>query len=271
MLSNSQFWAVHEGISMAIDYYATFPCKVRETISDADMLRMEKARDRANMVLDLMRKDPNTDLTKPESEWTFKTTVLGPDGPQESEIRIADALLEAAPLQELAVHCRDCQVNLQSADFGCGGAIRYPISEQAENWLLSRLPADLNTHAGQLLLRAIADFNYDGACIDAARGRKELYEATTAPERKWGGFFSKKTRITSSQILHMTFAVGSLQPTHAKMVAYFLGFLNDAFEVVSTPETMQQVADDDRTIELKQFFSLAALAGANGTSVLVDA
>ena len=256
---------------MSIDYYATFPCKVREAVSNEDLLRMEKAKNRAVTVLEIMRNDPNVGRTKPESEWTFKAIALGPDGPKETEIRIADALLEAAPLQELAVHCQNCPANLLSDDFGCGGAVHYPITAQAESWLLSRLPADLSTLAGQLLSKAIKDFNYDGACIDAARGRKELYESTTAPERKWGGFFSKKTRITSSQILHMTFAVGSLESAHAKMLAYFLGFLNDAFEIVTSPETVRQLDDDERIVELKHFYSLAALAGTSNVPVFVDA
>jgi hypothetical protein len=260
-----------EGGTMAIDYRATFPCKVREAISDSELSRMEKARIRANTVLELMRNDPDVDQTKPESEWTFRTVVIGPDGPRETEIRIADAFLEAAPLKELSVHCQNCPANLRSDDFGCGGAIHYPITARAESWLLSRLPADLSTRAGQFLISAIKDFNYDGAFIDRLRGRKGAYESTVAPERKWGGFFSKKARITSSQILHMTFAVGDLGPAHAKMVAYFLGFLNDAFEVTTSSETERQPEDDEGIVELKYFYSLAALAGTSNVGVLVDA
>ncbi|WP_035051680.1 hypothetical protein [Andreprevotia chitinilytica] len=256
---------------MAIDYYGLFPCKVRETISDADLLRMEKARNRANAVLDLMRNNPQTATDKPESEWTFKAVVLGPNGPQETEMRIADLLAEAAPLEALAGHCANCPANVRSADFGCGGGIHYPITAQAERWLLSRLPDDLNSAPGQLLIRAIADFGFDGADIDAARNRKELYEAGKPLERKWGGFFSGKTRITSSQILHMAFGVGSLQPAHAKLIAYFLGFVNDDFNIADNPANQPQRGDDDRTVEMKYFFSVAAHSGTNNVAVLVDA
>ncbi|MEI8363257.1 MAG: hypothetical protein WCG35_08565 [Betaproteobacteria bacterium] len=256
---------------MAIDYYASFPCKVREAFSDEDLLKMEKARNRATTVLNLMRNNPQVDPKKPESEWSFKTVVLGPDGPQEMEMRISDLLTEAAPLQELAPHCVNCPYNLRSADFGCGGAIHYPISTQAEQWILSRLPDDLSTHRGQLLTRAINDFHFDGTGIDAARNRKELYESVTPPERKWGSFFSKKTRITSSQILHMSFCVGNLQATHSKLIAYFLGFLNDDFELFDNPDNLQNSENDDSTIELKYFYSVAALAGANGMGVFVEA
>jgi hypothetical protein len=177
---------------MSIDYYATFPCKVRDSISNADLLRMEKARNRANLTLDLMRNDPKTDRSKPESEWSFELVVLGPNGPQEMEVRISDLLAEAAPLKELARHCVDCPGNLLSGDFGCGSTIHYPITSQAERWLLSRLPADLGSPAGQLLTRALTEFGWDGASIDAARGRKELYQSATPMVRKWGSLLFQK-------------------------------------------------------------------------------
>jgi len=256
---------------MAIDYYGSFPCKVREAVSDADLLRMEKAHHRASMVLDLMRGDPQVDRSKPESEWSFNTVVLGPGGPRETEVRISDLLAEAAPLGDLAGNCANCPVNVRSAAFGCGGTISYPITAQAERWLLSRLPADLNAPVGKLLTRAIADFNFDGAPIDAARRRRDLYETDTPCERKWGGFLSKKTRITSSQILQMAFGVGSLQSAHAKLVAYFLGYVNDDFRIVNDPLNRPQPGDDNLVVQMKNFLSVAALAGANRASVFIDA
>ncbi|NHQ87356.1 hypothetical protein HA050_14665 [Iodobacter sp. HSC-16F04] len=257
---------------MGIDYYGCFPCKVREAVSDADLLRMEKARNRALSVLEIMRNNPQTDnKSKPESDWSFKMVVLGPDGPEETEMRIADLLLEAAPLEQLAHHCSGCPANIRSVDFGCGGAIHYPISAQAERWLLSRLPSDLNSPRGFLLKQAIADFNFDGLAIDTVRNRQDLYESSKPEERKWGSFFSKKTRITSSQILHMAFCVGSLQAQHAKLVAYFLGFLDDDFSIANDSANLPQPGDDDRTIELKSFFAVASLAGVNEVSVFIDA
>ena len=256
---------------MAIDYYGSFPCKVRETVSDVDLLRMEKARNRAAITLDLMRNDPHVDKSKPETDWTFKTVVIGPSGPRQTEMRISDCLAEGAPLESLARNCLGCHANVRSRDFGCGGAIHYPLSAQAERWLVSRLPDDLHSPRGHLLTLAIADFKYDGAGIDAARGRNELYESSVPIERRWGGFFSKKTRITSSQILHMAFAVGSIQAAHAKLIAYFLGFLNDSFAVADSPADSPQPSDDDRTKELKFFFATAALAGTSDVPLFIDA
>ncbi|WP_028103729.1 hypothetical protein [Pseudoduganella violaceinigra] len=256
---------------MAIDYFASFPCQVREAVSDADLLRMIKARNRASMVAEVMRKDPKVDKSKPESDWTFQTIMQRPEGPEETQMRIGDLIEESAPLNALKQHCVACPANVRNDDFGCGGAVHYPLSASTERWLVSRLPDDLDSPRGLLLTRAINDFQFDGAAIDAARGRKELYEANLPAERKWGGFFSKKTRITSSQILHMAFNVGDLAPAHAKLVAYFLGFLNDDFSPKDNLDDSPQPGDEQGVAELKYFFIAAALAGLNEVQMLVDA
>lgn len=256
---------------MSIDYFGSFSCKVRETIIDENLLDLVKSKNRVNMVLNIMRKEPSSNNQKPESEWTFKTMRIGHEGPQETEVRIADEIIKIAPLDALAVSCKNCPFNLRFTDFGCGGAINYPISARAERWLLSKLPSDLNSRVGHFLTSALNDFGYDGACIDKLRGNSELYEAKSPAERKWGGFFSKKTRVTSSQILHITFAVGSLEATHAKMVAYFLGFLNDSFEVVNSSANQPEPEDDISITQLKQFYLIAAIAGSNQTPVFIDA
>lgn len=70
----------------------------------------------------------------------------------------------------------------------------------------------------------------------------------------------------------MSFAVGNLQPTHAKLIAYFLGYLSDDFRsIADDPNNQPQPGDDDITIEMKLFFSAAALACVNDIPVFVDA
>jgi hypothetical protein len=256
---------------MAIDYFSLFPCKVREALPGDELLTKIKMRNQANMVLDVMRNDPQVSGSGPESEWKVKTVTFSSDGPKERVVSISDLLREAAPLDALGVHCSGCAANVRNTTFGCGGAIHYPISAEAEHWLLSRLPSDLSSPRGSLLTRAIADFRYDGAVIDAGRRRKEIYAAGEPVERQWGGFLRKKTRINSSQMLQMSFAVGNLPAAHAKLVAYIVGFLNDAFDVANTPMNLPQPEDDAAIIEFKQFFRVAALAGAQNLSVFVDA
>lgn len=256
---------------MSIDYYGQFPCEVRRKVSSADLLRMEKAANRAITVRDLMRQEPAAMAGIPESEWTFKAVVMGPSGPQESTVRIADLLAEAAPLADLSSACKGCPHNVHKRNFGCGGAIRYPISANAEAWLLSRLPSDLKSPAAALLMRAIDDFGYDGADIDRARSRKELYELDRPLQRKWGGLFTRKATVTSSQILQMAFGLGSLQPAHAKMVAYFAGYVDDQFQAMTSAAELPAPEDDTIVAEMKLFLLVAARAGTSNTGVYIDA
>jgi hypothetical protein len=257
---------------MAVDYYVLFPCEVRKQISNENLLRMEKAKARAETVLQILRNNPGEHRNKPESEWSFGMVQLGPNGQKEEvELRVADLLAEAAPLKQLAVYCNSCSANMLRTDFGCGGAIHYPLTRQAEQWLVSRLPDDLNTPCGFLLQQAIQDFKYNGVNIDAARVRDDLYEMKSPAVRYWGRFFSRKIRITSSQILQMMFDVGSFLPAHAKMLAYFLGYIDDEFKPANRMDNSPQPNDDSKTNALKTFCSSIAFAGVNGFEVLVDA
>lgn len=256
---------------MSIDYYVTYPCKVRESVSDVELLNMEKSYNQASMVLDMMRNDPKTDKSIPESEWSFTTITRGPNGDEKVNVKIYDLFAEALPLPELSKHCNNCSANLLNLNFGCGGVINYPISRQSESWLISRLPENLDSQAGKLLLQAISDFSYDGKNIDDNRSRTDLYESSQCLERRWGGFFSKKTTISSSSILQMSFTVGSLQAAHAKMIAYFLGFLNDDFKPSGDASIQPQQNDDQSTADLKRFYLASSFAGINGFSVFIDA
>lgn len=251
---------------MTIDYYVQFPCKVRGQTSDADLLRMEKARNRARLVLETMRQDGKK-RDEPESEWTLTVNVMGPQGLQTSELKVSDMLAEAAPLQALAQHCRGCPANLQQRDFGCGGAIRYPIQPATEQWLLSRLPDDLKSARGNLLMNAIKDLGYDGTGVD--RSRKELYVNDAPVQRSWGGWLSKKT-VTSSQALQMLFFVGSLQPAHAKMVSFFFGFTDGAMRPRPGGENEARDGDPRGIAEFKQFLNAAAYAGQNEVGLMID-
>jgi hypothetical protein len=255
---------------MSFDYYIQYPCKVRESASDEELLQMEKSKNRAEYVLNLMRNDPKTDKSIPESEWTFQVMVQRPEGLEEKRVKIVDLLAESVPLKSLSVNCKGCTANIKQVDFGCGGAINYPLTAATEKWLISMLPEDINSQAGKLLQMAINDFNFDGKAIDASRNRKDLYESSVPEIRKWGSFFSKKTSISSSQILHMIMNVGNLQPAHAKLVAYFLGYINDSFECIDKNENRPTNNDDRGVGQFKELFMAMSFAGTKGYSVFVD-
>lgn len=255
---------------MAIEYYGSFPCKVRKSVSDQELLRMERARSRAQTALQRLASMPGHEDNS-QANLTVKIVVLGREGEQVTQASIDDLLREAAPLDELAVSCTGCPANIRHADFGCGGSIHYPISARAEDWLLARLPEDLQSAAGMLLTHAATEFGFDGAVIDAVRDRRDFYAARAAAVREWERAPREKLRVTSSQILQMTFAAGSLQPAHAKLVALFLGFLNDHGFPSEDPDNRPLPEDDPTITELKHFFACAALAGACDVPMMIDA
>jgi hypothetical protein len=243
---------------------------VREQIADTQLLQMLKSRDRANIVLDVMRKNPKTDRSKPESEWTAILRVQGPNGVVSQQLKMGDLLAESRPLDALSVHCNGCTANLQRTAFGCSGVIHFPIPPEAEEWLVSRLPDDLGGVLGKLLLKALAEFKWDGAPIDASRSRDDLYSLKKPVERKWGAFLSKKT-VNSSQLLQILLGVGSMQPSHAKMVAFFFGFLTDSFKIDERPINEAAPTDNRGIVEFKLFLGAAALAGTANVPLLIDA
>lgn len=255
---------------MAIDYYGSFPCEVREKVSDEELLALQKAKYRAETIREMKRSDPE-EGGRNASEWTVNLIVNGPNGSTETTLHYSDLLAESAPLEELRVHCEGCPHKLWQRDFGCGGAIHYPISLKAERWLVSRLPDNLKERRGVLLVRAIEEFGFDGKVVENERGRGDLYESRLPISRLWGNRLFGRTSITSNQILAMIFRVGSLNATHAKLIAYFLGFVGDEFEPDDLSRNRPQ-EDDDKTIsEMKAFFTIAARAGTAGAPVFIDA
>ncbi len=255
---------------MAIDYHGVFPCKVRESVPDEGLLQMQKARSRALAALEAARSDPSLSAQPPESI-AIKVVVLRPDGPEEVTTTAAELLQQAAQLTELAIHCGDCPANVRKTDFGCGGAIHYPLSEKGERWLLSRLPANMKSPAGQMLRKAIENFQFDGAPIRKLRGNPQFCASSVPQVRRWGRFFAGKFHVTSDQILHMAFGVGSLQSMHAKLLAYFLGYLDDRFELSGDSADLVRPEDDQTTLEFKFFLAVAALAGTSDIPVHIDA
>jgi len=253
---------------VAIDYFVQYPCKVRTAITEAELLRMVKSRARATAMRDALRSDPRTDKNIPESDWKVIVRTMGPHGPSDTSMKISDLLKDSAPLDALAGYCAGCPANLQRRDFGCGGAIHYPITAAAEQWLVGRLPKDADDARLQLFLRACKQFGFDGAAIDAARKRKELYEASAPIERTWEKSFFSRVRVKSSQLLQMLVGEGSLDAARALLGADLLGFTN--------PETAQDnpvrtAQHDERTQEFTHFLNAAAFAGRHGVALLVDA
>src|SRR5690606_18251401 len=83
-----------------------------------------------------------------------------------------DLLDEAAILDEFAPHCVGCPANLAGKAYGCVGYINYPISNEAEIWLLEQLPDVRDPMLFIMLIRGIQEIGYSGQ--EARRLRNEV-------------------------------------------------------------------------------------------------
>lgn len=254
---------------MSIDYLIQYPCKVRESVSDHDLIRMQKSRDRVKLAMDLLSEDP--ELYFDEANQFAAMHVLGLTEPPEQNIVITDLLADATTLEALSGHCKGCPANLRDTAFGCGGTIHHPIMEGVERWLVSRLPDDLKTLAGRILLKAIKDFRFDGAEVDADRVRKGLYAAGQPVMRKWNRSLGRTTWLSSSQVLHMLVGSGPLSPIHAKLVCWFLGFLDADMKPELREDDLAAASDASGVVQFKMFLAAAAFAGTNGYHLFLDA
>lgn len=237
-----------------------------------DLLRMQRARERANASIAALSGHPRRGPGVQELERAAALQTLGSDGLTGQKLKIADAIAKAASLDSLSGHCNGCPANLRGTAFGCGGAIQYPISREAEQWLVSRLPDDLRSEPGRILLLAIQDLGFNGAAVDASRSESLVFAANAPVLRRWGGFFSReKTWISSSQVLHMLVGAGNLSPIHAQLVCWCLGFLDAEMKPEHSVDNMPAASDAQGVIQFKMFLAAATFAGANGHHLFVDA
>jgi hypothetical protein len=131
------------------------------------------------------------------------------------------AKLAEAPIDENqhAANCRTCK--LLGRPFACVGVIPTPLPAKVEEWLVHRLPDDIESVGGFLLRKAIGDFGYDGARARDLRKAGRL-EAPGPFERHYGPFF-RRFVVSSEQILEELLCAGDIAPSHALAVLMHLG------------------------------------------------
>jgi hypothetical protein len=114
--------------------------------------------------------------------------------------------------------CPAC--SLLPEPFTCLGLVPTPLSARAEEWLVSRLPEDIESVGGFLLRKAIGDFGYDGAKARELRKANRL--AAPGPyERHYGPFF-RRFAVSSEQILEELLCAGDIAPSHALAILMHL-------------------------------------------------
>lgn len=251
---------------MAIDYMIKYPCNVRKVVTDEQLLGLLKQKYRGEIAIEQVRTGrPHLSLQQ-ILEYKMTVLVMTAQGKQEQrQIPLSQIVAQAAPLEKLSVHCTGCPANLNksAASFGCTGAIHYPISKKTEEWLVARLPDNVDAPSLSLLFKYLADFDINGAPVDSQRGRREVYELKAPIIRKWGGWLSKKT-VSSSQIIHMLVMMGALEPAQTIIESQLLNF-SDIQPAAAGAQEEPGVA------QFKSFMASAAFAGKAGSGLFIDA
>jgi hypothetical protein len=212
---------------MAIDYLLGMSCKPQQVLGAERLVALHRTRILARSALAHMREDG--DAREPK-EIEIQLTMRNPDGDSARGVTLQDLLNESAPLDEVAEQCKQCPAELPR-EFACHRRIRYPIPERVEQWLMARLPENLQCTAGALLVRSMGELGWDGEPAKKLRAAGTTYfESRVAYGVRWesaGGEADNggHIEISSDQLFQMMFMVGALNPAHCLMLALFCGVI----------------------------------------------
>jgi hypothetical protein len=261
---------------MAIDYVLAMGCEPQRLLGVGHLVELHRTRILARSALAHMRADGEE---RSPGEIEIQLTMRKPEGDSARGVTLQDLLDEARPLDEVAHHCGTCPAGL-SREFACHRRIRYPIPDHVEQWMMARLPANLGTTAGALLVRGLGEFAWDGAPTAKLRASGTTYfESRVAYGVRWEGP-DGNTEISSDQLFQMMFMVGNLSPTHSMMLALFLGVIPHDTSVfnLKDPEAKAKAlasshlpTEPDPDIEqIAAFMRALAVAARLDVSILVD-
>jgi hypothetical protein len=261
---------------MAIDYVLALGCEPQRQLGIDRMMGLHRTRILARSALARMREQGDR---RAPSEIEVQITTRKPDGESARGVRIQDLLDEAAPLDGVAGHCSACPAGLPR-EFTCHRRIRYPIPEHVEEWLMGRLPKQLDCTAGALLARGLGEFGWDGAPVARLRSHGTTFFESRAPYGvRWEGD-GKPVEVSSDQMFQMMFMVGNLAPTHCLMVALFCGViphdiglhdLKDRAGRMRALDAADLAAQPDPDIEqIAAFLRTLAMAARLEVSIAID-
>jgi hypothetical protein len=265
---------------MAIDYVIDYDCIPKQTLGTDGILERLKGEERAQTVIALFRRNGDE---RPPSEMGFEFTRSTPSGEEETRVIVVQDLLnDAAELTPLESHCIGCPANRTGARFGCIGFVQYPVSAQAETWMLDQLPVPDEPLVWLLLKQGVQEFRYDGASVKPLRAATNAYfEVDRVYSRRLGEF-----TVDSNQLFEMIFAVGHINPNHAALLLLFMGAISRELDAdaimhiapapedaeIRHPFALTFDENDDRTIaELKEFLRALYIAWTLAVQLMVDA
>lgn len=269
---------------MGVDTIIHYACVPKEQFSIEGIIARLKGRDRARAVIKYYREKGDE---RPIDEIGFEVSRQDAEGQSDTQTVIAADLIQAAnELDDVAHYCKDCPANAHSRPFGCIGYLNYPISTQAEVWLLQQLPSPNDDPLLFLMLKkGIEEFGYSG---DKPRELRNQVGVFFENPDTLGRQYPELT-VTTDQIFEMMFLLGHIQPGHAAMLLLFFNAIPrtdleapdimqlaraDAAantEAELPPFNHQPAPDDDASItDIKAFFQALYTAYRLKQHVLLD-
>ncbi|NDJ86659.1 MAG: hypothetical protein GYB66_12295 [Chloroflexi bacterium] len=200
---------------MGIDYVIDYACIPKQRLTTEGLVDRLKDRARAQEVVAIYREQGDH---RPANEIGFEVTRRSANGMEVTDLLIAGEVLdEAAILDELEHHCVGCPANAAGRPYGCLGTISYPISREAEIWLLEQLPGIAEPILFLMLMRGVQEFGYTGDQARELRDYEGIYfEASDTLARRYA-----EMDVTADVLFEMTFQLGPIKPPHAVMLLLF--------------------------------------------------
>jgi hypothetical protein len=228
---------------MALDYVLEFPCEVRKNVPDAKLVALVGYMSLAEFaVAEIRKSNPAVPMETILGKYEVRVSQTGPDGTaKQVPMTIGQLVALAQPIVQYRGHCPKCPANTADRPFGCIAKINYPIRKESEEWLLSRLPADMSDPNLSALFRFLPDLEIDGRPVDAMRPR--LFELQAPVVRRWGAPAAQK-QVTSSQIIHMLAFGGKIGPQQAVLYTKLLALAS----VLSDPHPPSSNIEQFKTL-----------------------
>lgn len=152
---------------MGVDYVQGRSCRVKRDLGVDVLVSRLKARGQAALLVKRLARDGNDPMTE-----TITRVVQYPSGPVAEQVSVGDLLKMGKTLEPYMPLCEGCTANFRQTDFGCCGFLNYPIARAEEEWLLSRLPADISSVAGVYLRSVLTRISHKFRIPLRLSGRK---------------------------------------------------------------------------------------------------
>jgi hypothetical protein len=264
---------------MAIDYLVDYKCFPKQELTAEGILERIKGRARAEAVIQLFRDNGDE---RPAAEIGFEMARNTPDGTEETRVlMVQDLLDQAEQLGPYEHYCVGCPASATGKAFGCMGQIDYPISHQAEVWLLKQMPLTDETLVWLMLKQAVEEMHMDGSMVTQMREvGQPFFEDKSVMARGLG-----ELTVNTNQLFQMTFLAGSITPAYASVLLLLYKAIarnldaDTLMSLATSPEDAQErypflhqadPEDDNSVRQFKQFLQALYLAWVLNVKLTLD-